>query len=104
MSQRRDPIPRGTLPAALLLAACLGLGVAGCGLPRETAQREERLLSSLALAPQTGLTVETHAADVKFVLSPDDSVHVVTWKRVQGLSRRNVARLWNQLRVTVERS
>jgi hypothetical protein len=92
-------------PAALgALAALLALGLAGCSMPREGTQREERVKSALPLAPQTALTVETHAADIHFLASPDDSVHVVTWKRVQGLSRHNVDLVWNQLRVTVERA
>jgi DUF4097 and DUF4098 domain-containing protein YvlB len=66
--------------------------------------REERILSSLALAPQTGLVIEAHGADVKLVTSPDDSVRVVTWKRVQGFSQRSVDALWSELRVTMERS
>ena len=51
------PALRGTLAGAILPAACVAALLAGCSVPRSMTQREERLSSVLALAPQTGLTV-----------------------------------------------
>jgi len=78
--------------------------LAGCSVPRDLAKREERLASALALAPQTSLVVETHGADVHFVSSPDDSVRIVTYKRVQGFRRKSVDLIWSHMRVTMERT
>jgi len=100
-----QPTPRFARSGRFGLVALSLVLLAGCDMtPRDAHVREERILSVLALAPQTGLEVEAHGADVKLQTSPDDSVHVVTWKRVQGFSQRSVDAMWSELRVTMERT
>jgi len=65
--------------------------------------REDRVASVLPLGPQTALRIETRTADVRLVPSPDDTVRVLTVKRVQSMSERSVDALWSQIKVTVER-
>ncbi len=102
---RPSRLARPSAGGLIAVAAIAGLaGLAGCDVPREGARREERLASVLPLAPQTSITVETHAVDVKFIASPDDSVRIVTWKRVIGFRKSSVDAIWSQMRVTMERT
>jgi hypothetical protein len=88
-----------------LVSLLLGFAVlAGCDDVRDTHVREDRVASALPLGPQTTLRIETRTADVHLVPSPDDTVRVLTVKRVQSLSERSVDALWSQIKVTVERS
>jgi hypothetical protein len=96
---RRAAVPTLGL---LLLAGC-GLVSAGCDDRRDAHVREDRVASVLALGPQTALRIETRTADVRLVPSPDDTVRVLTVKRVQSMSERSVDALWSQIKVTVER-
>ncbi len=100
----RNPRSAAFRPAGLLVVAGLALVAVGCGERRPTHVREDRLASALPLAPQTAIRVETRSADVHLVPSPDDTVRVLTVKRVQSMSERSVDALWKQIRVTVERS
>lgn len=95
---------RLALPAGLLAAAGLALVAAGCGERRPTHVREDRVASALPLAPQTALRIETGSADVHLVPSPDDTLRVLTVKRVQSMSERSIDALWKEIRVTVERA
>ena len=99
LSPRRAAAPT----AGLLLLGSLGL-FAGCDERGDAHVREDRVASLLALGPQTKLRVETRSADVRLVPSPDDTVRVLTVKRVQGMSQRSVDALWSQIKVTVERA
>jgi hypothetical protein len=92
------------MPAGLLLVAGLACLAAGCGESRDHHVREDRIASMLPLAPQKTIRIETRSADVHIVPSPDDTIRVLTVKRVQSMSQRSVDALWNQIRVTVERS
>ena len=92
------------LPAGLVLLAGMACLAAGCDESRPSHVREERIASALPLSPQKSLRVETRTADVHFVPSPDDTVRVLTVKRVQSMSERSVEALWKQIRVTVERA
>jgi len=96
--------PRPFRPARVAVAAVALVALAGCAMPRELSRREESRNSVLALAPQSSITVETHGAEVKFVASADDSVRIVTWKKVVGYNRRHVDTIWSQMRVTMERT
>ncbi|MEP7027668.1 MAG: DUF4097 family beta strand repeat-containing protein [Candidatus Eisenbacteria bacterium] len=95
---------RHALPAGFILLAGIACLAAGCDEARDRHLREERIASALPLAPQTALRIETRTADVHLVPSPDDTIRVVTVKRIQSMSERSVDALWNQLKVTVERS
>ena len=92
------------MPAGLLLVAGIALVAAGCGETRDSHVREDRIASMLPLAPQKLIRIETRTADVHIVPSPDDTIRVLTVKRVQSMSERSVEALWKQIRVTVERS
>ncbi len=92
------------LPAGLILLAGLACLAAGCGESRDSHVREDRIASALPLAPQTSLRIETRTADIHLVPSPDDTIRVLTVKRVQSLSERSIDALWKQIKVTVERS
>jgi len=103
--QEQPARPAGRVGALNAIAAGAALvALAGCMPETPMHVREERLKSSLLLSPQTALVLESHAADVRFVASPDDSIRVLTWKRVQGFSRRSTDALWDAIRVTVERT
>jgi hypothetical protein len=93
-------VRRAAVPAVLGLALLL----AGCDEDRASHVREDRIASTLALGPQKALRIETRSADVHLVPSPDDTVRVLTVKRVQSLSERSVDALWSQIKVTVERA
>jgi DUF4097 and DUF4098 domain-containing protein YvlB len=97
-------IPALALPAGLILVAGMACLAAGCGGSRDSHFREDRIASALPLAPQTALRIETRTADVHLVSSPDDTIRVLTVKRVQSMSARSVDALWKQIRVTVERT
>jgi hypothetical protein len=92
------------MPAGLILVAGLACLAAGCGESRDHHMREDRIASMLPLAPQKTIRIETRTADVHIVPSPDDTIRVLTVKRVQSMSERSVEALWNQIHVTVERS
>ena len=97
-------VARARVPAhALLLVGTVALLAAGCARnpPLRTFEQETR--STIALAPQVALAIETDLADIRLAPSPDDSVRVVTWKRVQSISERSVETLARQIRVTMER-
>lgn len=87
------------LPVALLATLLLG----GCS-SREPYVRETRQASAVPLPPQSRLRVETRSADIQLVPSPDDTVRVVTYRRVQSMSQRSMEALDGQVRVTMERS
>jgi DUF4097 and DUF4098 domain-containing protein YvlB len=87
-----------------VLLAVVAVALVGCDEARDTHVREDRLASLLPLAPQTSIRIETRTADVHVVPSPDDTVRVLTVKRVQSMSQRSVDNLWNQIKVTSERS
>jgi len=92
----KRPIVLAPLALALLLA--------GCDEARDTHVREDRVASALALGPQSAVRIETRTADVHLVPSPDDTVRVLTVKRVQSMSSRSVDALWSQIKVTAERT
>lgn len=98
--RRRTPVP----PVAILLVAGLALAGAGCDEVRDRNVREDRLASAVPLAPQTSVRIETRSADVHLVPSPDDTLRILTVKRVQSMSERSVDALWKQIRVTLERT
>jgi hypothetical protein len=91
-------------PAGLLLLAGLTLVATGCRDRRATHVREDRVAHAVALAPQSALRIETRTADVHLVPSPDDTIRVLTVKRVQSMSQRSIDALWKEIRVTVERA
>jgi len=103
MNPRTRPIAQAR-PAGLILVAGLACLAAGCGESRNSRVREDRIASMLPLAPQKAIRIETRTADVHIVPSPDDTIRVLTVKRVQSMSERSVEALWKQIRVTVERS
>ena len=103
MNPRTRPIAQA-MPARLILVAGLACLAAGCGESRDSRVREDRIASMLPLAPQKAIRIETRTADVHIVPSPDDTIRVLTVKRVQSMSERSVEALWKQIRVTVERS
>ena len=99
----RNPRRAAVPTLGLVLLAGFGLVSAGCDERRDSHVREDRVASVLALGPQTALRIETRTADVRLVPSPDDTVRVLTVKRVQSMSQRSVDALWSQIKVTVER-
>jgi hypothetical protein len=97
--------PTTLVPSAgLLLLAGLALVTTGCRDRRATHVREDRVASAVPLSPQISLRIETRTANVHLVASPDDTVRVLTVKRVQSMSERSVDALWKEIRVTVERT
>jgi len=100
----RSPRLAAVPTLGLIALAGLGLALAGCDDRRDTHVREDRVASVLPLGPQTALRIETRTADVRLVPSPDDTVRVLTVKRVQSMSERSVDALWSQIKVTVERT
>jgi len=100
----RSPRLAAVPTLGLALLAGFGLVLAGCDERRDTHVREDRVASVVALGPQTALRIETRTADVRLVPSPDDTVRVLTVKRVQSMSERSVDALWSQIKVTVERA
>jgi len=87
-----------------LAAGVLGLtlALAGCS-ERRGAVIEDRLASAIPLAPQAVLHLETRNADVHLIQSPDDTVRVVTYRRVQSTSQESARNIFDQIKVTMER-
>ncbi len=108
MSSRRKthPSPAGAVPGLLLAAgaAALLLGAAGCRDGRRDSVHEEKTASAVALGDQQVVRIETRSADVHLVASPDDTVRVVFYRRIQSVSARSVEALAAQIKVTMERS
>ncbi|MGH7723968.1 MAG: DUF4097 family beta strand repeat-containing protein [Candidatus Eiseniibacteriota bacterium] len=84
---------------ALLLVLLVG----GCR-SNDSHVRESRQASAVPLLPQTKVRVEARTADVHLVPSPDDTLRIVTYRRVQSMSERSTEALDNQIRVTMERA
>jgi DUF4097 and DUF4098 domain-containing protein YvlB len=91
--------------SGLAVVLVSGLAAGGCDDDfRHSPVLERREATVLALAPQKRLRIETRTADVRIVQSPDDSVRVLTSKRVQSMSERSAEAIMKQIRVTMERS
>jgi hypothetical protein len=101
-SVRLAPSARASFAVAGALAVLAGLG-AGCNDDHDGHVREERIASAVPLGAQTALRIETRTADVRLTTSPDDTVRILTYKRVQSMSERSIDALWKQIRVTMER-
>ena len=93
--------PRHVAVLVVLAGSAL---LAGCDETHDMNVREDRIASALPLAPQTSLRISTRTADVRLVPSPDDTIRIITVKRVQSMSSRSVDALWNQIKVTSERA
>jgi putative adhesin len=93
--------PQAAGPAAALVLAALVVAGAGCVDSRDSV-REVRTASALDLAGVNSLRVETRSADVHFVQSQDDTLRVVTTRRVQARRERTVEDLLSQIKVTME--
>jgi len=73
-------------PAALLFLGLFGLVAAlatGC-TDRRGVVREDRTASAVGLGAQSAVRIETRSADVHLIASPDDTVRVVTSRRVEA--------------------
>ncbi len=92
--------------AALLapfpLLALAALLAAGCN-DRRGVVREDRTASAVALGSSAVVRIETRSADVHLIASPDDTVRVVTARRVEGSTQQNADALFAQIKVTMER-
>jgi DUF4097 and DUF4098 domain-containing protein YvlB len=107
MSPRRTNHPRLAVPATGLLlaaAAALVLGTTGCRDGRRDSVHEESTASAVPLGEQSVVRIETRSADVHLVQSPDDTVRVLFYRRIQSVSARSVEALAAQIKVTMERS
>jgi DUF4097 and DUF4098 domain-containing protein YvlB len=93
----------GALVAALAVPALALLLGAGCGPGRKPSVIEDRTASAIPLGTQAAVLIQTRTADVHLVASPDDTVRVLTYKRIQSMSGRSVETLARQVRVTMER-
>lgn len=100
---RRRPSATGT---GLLLAgtvAALALLAPGCRDGRRDSVHEEKTASAIALGDQKVVRIETRSADVHLVQSPDDTVRVIFYRRIQSTSARSVQAMAAQIKVTMER-
>jgi DUF4097 and DUF4098 domain-containing protein YvlB len=106
MSPRRTNHPRLAVPATGLLLAAAGalvLGSTGCRDGRRDSVHEESTASAVPLGEQAVVRIETRSADVHLVQSPDDTVRVLFYRRIQSVSARSVEALAAQIKVTMER-
>ena len=102
---RSTAAPLRVLPGACVLlglGALAGLG-AGCTGGTKDSVREVRTASAVDMAGMANLRVETRSADVHMIQSPDDTLRVVTYRRVQAGSSRSVDDILDQIKVTSER-
>ncbi len=90
------------LLAPLLVLAVAALVAAGCN-ERRGVVREDRIASAVALGSSAIVRIETRSADVHLIASPDDTVRVVTARRVEGSTAQNADAVFNQIKVTMER-
>ena len=93
-------------PAALLALGCAGLLAAllatGCA-DRRGVVREDRTASAVGLGAQGVVRIETRSADVHLIASPDDTVRVVTARRVEASTDDAAEAVLAQIKVTMER-
>jgi DUF4097 and DUF4098 domain-containing protein YvlB len=83
--------------------AALALLASGCRDGRRDSVHEERTASAIALGDQKVVRIETRSADVHVVQSPDDTVRVIFYRRIQSVSARSVKAMAAQIKVTMER-
>ncbi len=87
-----------------LVALALVVAITGCDPDdRRSSVVERREASVVALAPQKSIRISTRSADVRVIQSADDSLRVLTEKRVQSISERSAENLMSEIRVTMER-
>ena len=94
-----------TGPAALLFLGLFGLVAAlatGC-TDRRGVVREDRTASAGGLGAQTVVRIETRSADVHLIASPDDTLRVVTSRRVEASTESAADAVFSQIKVTMER-
>jgi len=90
------------LLAPLPVLAVAGLLLAGCN-DRRGVVREDRTASAVALGSSAVVRVETRSADVHLIASPDDTVRVVTSRRVEAATENAADAVFAQIKVTMER-
>ncbi len=103
MQATRPLQPPFLAPAGVLALLALGVAGVGCYDGSRDSVREVRTASAVGMAGQEGLRIETRSADVHLIQSPDDTLRVVTTRRVQAGTARSVEALLAQIKVTMER-
>ncbi|MEO6461626.1 MAG: DUF4097 family beta strand repeat-containing protein [Candidatus Eisenbacteria bacterium] len=102
MGPTRTPDPPFRAPAAGLALLALVVAGAGCTGGSRDSVREMRTASAVPMAGHSALRIETRSADVHLIQSPDDTLRVVTTRRVQAGSERTVESILSQIKVTME--
>ena len=87
--------------ALALLATVVVLGT-GCR-ERRGSVREVRTASAVDMKGSGTLRIETRSADVHLIQSPDDTLRVIAYRRVEAGSDRAAESLLSQIKVTMER-
>ena len=87
--------------ALALLATVVVLGT-GCR-ERRGSMRELRTASAVDMKSSKTLRIETRSADVHLIQSPDDTLRVIAYRRVEAGSDRAAESLLSQIKVTMER-
>lgn len=90
------------IPATAPVLVLIALGAGGC-VDNEAFVREGRNASAVPLGTQKVVRVETRSADIEILPSPDDTVRVVSYRRVQAMSERSADAIDRQIRFTMER-
>lgn len=102
MRPTRTLHPPFRAPAAVLALLALVVAGAGCNVGSRDSVREVRTASAVPMAGHSALRIETRSADVHLIQSPDDTLRVVTTRRVQAGSARRVESILSRIRVTME--
>ncbi len=88
--------------ALLALLALAALVSTGCN-DRRGVVREDRTASAVPLGDQGVLRIETRAADVHLIASPDDTVRVITARRIEASTAQAAEAILAEIKVTMER-